>query len=1102
MQVGPDTGTVLVTGTRQLTATPRDASGNAIAGKTVTFVSRNLAVASVTASGLVTGEAIGTAVIEATADGVTGSATLTVGPAWSPGVVTQRSGRIELPPGAAIPVDAIRLSTSLGPVAVTPTGQFSTPAFGTGPQLLVATAPDGRPLLLGWLTGTTVTLNARSTAEAMAYFDLGGAFLPAAARDFLREQVAGRSEVAALEAAVATALGAPAATVSVDVPAVLAARHTLRTQLAGSALLPARVAATAGRKPVISIDPLGARSGVVPHEVDLNILQVTNQYRRRAVGLIDAVSYDDADGNPHAAPSGGQTTELEIPPTVGLTSFGGLLADVVLGNLAWAEVESDAVPLPIAPADATATRYRLRVLGLGALSLAELNALPPAVKARLGRVVATSAVADVLVPVFLNVILDGDVAGDRIEAALKQPGAANYLNDCVGFLVGSLPEFADLMYQGRVKEGADLLWTTVLSSDSFQQLIFDLTSAVAGAILQDAARGEALRAISQYGKAFLGFISKVDLVMTASDVSLQLWQAYNSRAVETWELTVRPSKVKLNPGTNRISTADIRLLKAVVLGLEGVAEGAALSYEWSATGAAGVLVDAQHRGTHFESSSDAVTYEPSGSLGSDVVTVTVRREEAGVGTVVVGTAKATVEVGPVTVTLTPDRPELAHREPVTFTASVPSELAEGAVLSYRWNTPGALGAFDRGLHSIQGAANRVTYTAGRSLIGEEEVTVEVFATRGEEVTSLGTDQAIVTVTRAPFTIEPGAPRVAPDAVLELVARPFGDRPDHPRYRWDFGDGTAPVVVVGDSVVSHVYHVGGDYHVSVDLEDADLDKRAATAGAAVTVGTVTLEPAATTAGIGEQVAWVAMPHGQAPPGATFIWDFGDDTGFEGDSVAAHAYGALGTYQVSVEMHHPDDGRLLGRARGTVSVENLSTTWRLNQFTGTAPAWTPTAVATKGDFESFSGFFERVRQQPTAALITYRPADPVTGLPASASIALVPPPGGVSRTSVGLGINRTSAPCEEADFVTWTGDIGSGTLDGGSTFDCVNGVPARVAVTRSTLQATKAGLFLQGTITVRYRDIKKTSVVVGGKPATQLDVLETREVTYQFTAVRGN
>jgi uncharacterized protein YjdB len=63
---------------QQLTATTRDASGNVLGGRVVTWSNSDTAVATVSSSGLVTGKAIGAATITATSEGKSGGAAITV----------------------------------------------------------------------------------------------------------------------------------------------------------------------------------------------------------------------------------------------------------------------------------------------------------------------------------------------------------------------------------------------------------------------------------------------------------------------------------------------------------------------------------------------------------------------------------------------------------------------------------------------------------------------------------------------------------------------------------------------------------------------------------------------------------------------------------------------------------------------------------------------------------------------------------------------------------------------------------------------------------------------------------------------------------------
>lgn len=104
--------------TTQLTATTRDASGNTLAGRTVTWSSSAAAVASVDATGTVTAASPGSATITATSEGKSGTALLTVadgallGPAG--GTVTASSGNVTV----VVPAQALGAETM---ITVTPT---------------------------------------------------------------------------------------------------------------------------------------------------------------------------------------------------------------------------------------------------------------------------------------------------------------------------------------------------------------------------------------------------------------------------------------------------------------------------------------------------------------------------------------------------------------------------------------------------------------------------------------------------------------------------------------------------------------------------------------------------------------------------------------------------------------------------------------------------------------------------------------------------------------------------------------------------------------------------------------------------------------------
>lgn len=136
VSVSPETATVQVGGSQQLTATPRNAAGSALTDRAVSWNSSAAAVASVDGSGLVQAQAAGTAMITATVEGKAASAQITVIP---------------------IPVASVAVSPDSATLEVGSTRQFS------------ATARDASGNVL---TGRAFTWS--SSAAAVAAVDSSG----------------------------------------------------------------------------------------------------------------------------------------------------------------------------------------------------------------------------------------------------------------------------------------------------------------------------------------------------------------------------------------------------------------------------------------------------------------------------------------------------------------------------------------------------------------------------------------------------------------------------------------------------------------------------------------------------------------------------------------------------------------------------------------------------------------------------------------------------------------------------------------------------------------------------------------------------------------
>jgi uncharacterized protein YjdB len=76
--VAPTSANLTLGGAQQITATPRDAQGNVLSGRVVTWQSGNANVATVTQAGLITAVGVGTTTVTATSEGKVGTVTVTV----------------------------------------------------------------------------------------------------------------------------------------------------------------------------------------------------------------------------------------------------------------------------------------------------------------------------------------------------------------------------------------------------------------------------------------------------------------------------------------------------------------------------------------------------------------------------------------------------------------------------------------------------------------------------------------------------------------------------------------------------------------------------------------------------------------------------------------------------------------------------------------------------------------------------------------------------------------------------------------------------------------------------------------------------------------
>src|SRR6185503_1326600 len=186
-----------INATTQATATDKDRHGTTVTpGNALTWTSSNTAVATVDANGVVTGRGVGTASITATADGVQGSATVTVTAAGSPPssiAKTQGDGLTIMATRQVIPGPTVIVRNAAGqplsgvPVTfvVTAGGGFiagpSTPTTGAngttnvnwwmgsrpGPNTLTATVSGLPPVTFTATATTALPMSMRNSSSTI-----------------------------------------------------------------------------------------------------------------------------------------------------------------------------------------------------------------------------------------------------------------------------------------------------------------------------------------------------------------------------------------------------------------------------------------------------------------------------------------------------------------------------------------------------------------------------------------------------------------------------------------------------------------------------------------------------------------------------------------------------------------------------------------------------------------------------------------------------------------------------------------------------------------------------------------------------------------------
>jgi hypothetical protein len=625
------------------------------------------------------------------------------------------SGCVELPAGSTEELSELRVQASLGSAPVAEDCTFELPSFA-GSQLAMALTPGGAPMMLGWLDGDASILSARSTAEALLFFALGGFAIAPNLQPQLVALIAEAPERDAVESAIATALAADSSALANGNEAVRAALAAAVDAMADRGVVTSMVGDDDENPRNVLVNPGGPSSGITP-QVGGMTFKLQNEFRRPAYAFVDRVSYKPQFGND--VPSPLPITDFAVPPTSGVTNTkeAGLDAALVIFGvqdgkpLAYAPISTEPLVLPLVEGSKS-TRYELRVVGPGQ-SAGALNLLTAAQLAKQQDVTLEFVLKDILLAAVLNVL----IPNSSIDELAKIEDFDDLVQDMVELAAEGAPAIAEKAFAGDIKGALGEAWDFVSESDGFRDLIL---VGVSEAILHSE-DFETQQAALNNARTLLKALQAVDAAIQTFDVGAIGAAIGMSNMADTWTLDVIAPVLRINPQSSQIDTLTDQELTVEVLDPD---PGAAFTYRWTNTGISGDLIDNQGQPSNdFESSRDTIVYRPriDAQAGFDKVEAEVFQID-GQERVSIGKAQAFVTVQPPALILRPRKVSLRYDQEQDVTVEFQPAWTGGPIL-YRWNVTEYFGTAT-GVFDVDTTQASMSYKAGSGEEGIDLVHVE------------------------------------------------------------------------------------------------------------------------------------------------------------------------------------------------------------------------------------------------------------------------------------------------------------------------------------------------------------------------------------------
>ncbi|MCC6686451.1 MAG: hypothetical protein IT205_05635 [Fimbriimonadaceae bacterium] len=503
---------------------------------------------------------------------------------------------VEAIPRGGTPLEDLDVWTSAQTSDVSSTGTSSVVIYNEGPQYAEVQDPQGRPVLMGFLSPSSPNLSPRSTAIALAFLAVSGGWMKEAGRLTVLAELPTLPGFDALESAVATQLDADGY-LNLDDKGFQSA---LSTVVLGAMKRGAIVEPTQG-------------SGLSANTSVEGKLSFQNVYLRRVVLFMRRTGYLPAEGATVDEPDT-PWTRIEMPVVARYGGITGTIDGYIKGEVAYSPVTSTPFDVPRFPADAKKTYYQVNAVGPGWEEGPYGVSIPQEQRDELLTLELKTMFLDAFLVLLANVALP--LGGEQVDEYLQFMAGNAVITDIISNLRTTVPQVGELCGQGKYYDAFKTLATAAYTSNTILPLVGQLTLDFLQA--NSGLTNEDLESLHGGMKGILDKMGKIDVGFTLADSALLFHDFAASNKVEKFELKVGPGTITLQADRTTIQPTGTTKIKAIVQDRD---PAGTYEFEWTVSPNSNYWVEDRHLvGTDDNPSGLLTTLEDEVNIRSLVTT--------------------------------------------------------------------------------------------------------------------------------------------------------------------------------------------------------------------------------------------------------------------------------------------------------------------------------------------------------------------------------------------------------------------------------------------------------------------------------------------------